>query len=72
MKYQNIFNLTSKQDSHFITKFYQLNELAKKNNLADIKIYIRSTKDNIQNLKEKTFPSVETTELNKTVEYYLA
>ncbi len=72
LKYQNIFNLTSKQDSHFITKFYQLNELAKKNNLADIKIYIRSTKDNIQSLKEKTFPSVETTELNKTVEYYLA
>jgi phosphatidate phosphatase APP1 len=71
IKNHSIFNLTSKQDSYFITKFYQLSEMAKKENHCEFKIHIRSTHENIKNLKDFKFKNNELTELNTSVDYYL-
>lgn len=71
IKNHNIFNLTSKQDSYFITKFYQLSEMAKMNKGCDVTIYIRATQTNIQDLKNYKFKNNELQELNATINYYL-
>lgn len=71
IKNHSIFNLTSKQDSYFITKFYQLSEMAKKEPTCEFKIYIRSTNDNIESLKDFQFKNDELTELNTSIKYYL-
>ncbi|MAZ49700.1 MAG: hypothetical protein CME65_14155 [Halobacteriovoraceae bacterium] len=72
IKDHSIFNLTSKQDSYFLTKFYQLSELARKKDHINIHIHIRSKQSNIEGLKNKNFDRVGFEELNKTVDYYLA
>ncbi len=70
IKNNRIFSLTSKQDSFFITKFYQLSELAKNSN-TEVKIYIRATEQNLKDLQEKKFESNDMTLLNKQVNYYI-
>jgi phosphatidate phosphatase APP1 len=72
IKNHNIFKLTTKQDSYFITKFYQLSEMAKKAEHCDIKILIRATEENILKLETCEFKDQVLTELNKTIEYYIA
>lgn len=70
IKHHSIFNLTSKQDSYFLTKFYQLSELARKHQDLKVDIYIRATQSNIDELQTRDFGPY--TELNKTINYYLA
>ena len=70
IKNHSIFSLTNKQDSYFITKFYQLSELAKKQD-TDIKIYIRATVKNLETLENYDFGSVELNNLNSQVTYYV-
>lgn len=71
IKNHKIFTLTRKQDSYFITKFYQLSEMAKKEDPCNIKIFIRSTTENKTQLESMEFNTGELTELNTLVEYYL-
>jgi len=71
IKNHSMFNLNSKQDSYFITKFYQLSEMAKKVPDGKVTIYIRATEGNIEKLQEFKFGNEELTELNGSVNYYL-
>jgi hypothetical protein len=71
IKNNNIFNLTSKQDSHFITKFYLLSELAKKSAACDVRIHIRATSENIEKLQGQQFGQKSLTQMNQTIDYYL-
>ncbi len=70
IKNHNFFNLTSKQDSIFITKFYQLYELSRAKRDITIEIYIRATTNNLNDLKDKEFTNPNYTQRNKTVNYY--
>jgi len=71
IKNHNIFSLTSKQDSHFLTKFYLLNELSKKREQCKTQIYIRASHENIGKLREYEFLDPKLTQMNKSIEYYL-
>lgn len=72
IKNHSIFNLTSKQDSQFITKFYLLNEMAKKKVPCRVKIYIRATEQNIDHLKKYQFNYEELNRLNSEINYYIS
>ena len=71
IKNHNIFKLTSKQDSYFLTKFYQLNSMAKKFRSPKISIYIRATEENIESLKNYSFEDSSKRELNGEIRYYI-
>jgi phosphoserine phosphatase len=72
IKKDKSFKLTSKQDSQFLSKFYQLSELSKKNPNIDMKIYIRSNKDIFEKAKNQSF-KLKFIEKNKSViNHYLA
>lgn len=60
------FRLTTKQDSLFLTKFYQLSELANKKRLKDFKIYIRGEIKTPHTL----FAKNEKHYLNRNVSFY--
>jgi len=72
IKNNAIFNLTSKQDSYFLTKFYQLSELAKKKPNVKIHIHIRATNNNVESLKTKKYEQISYQKANETIDYYLA
>ncbi len=71
IKNHNIFKLTSKQDSYFLTKFYQLNSMAKKSHISKIVTYIRATQNNINELKNYPFEDSTKRTLNNDIIYYL-
>lgn len=72
IKNHNIFNLTSKQDAQFITKFYLLSELARKTeHRCHTKIYIRAIESNIEILRENKFSQSDLTQMNQDICYYL-
>ena len=70
LKHHRLFSLTNKQDSYFLTKFYQLSELSRKTNEISIKIFIRATDSNIDGLKNRDYGPYS--EINQEVVYYLA
>lgn len=72
IKNHRIFNLTGRQDSQFITKFYLLNNLAKTSDLCKVSIHIRATESNVEKLKNFEFEYQDLTELNKSVHYYVS
>lgn len=72
IKNNAIFNLTSKQDSYFLTKFYQLSELAKKKPNVNIHIHIRATNNNIESLKTKKYEQLSYQKANENIDFYLA
>lgn len=55
IKNHNIFHFNNKQDSYFLTKFYRLSEMSRKMDQIDLKIHIRATKENIEQLKLSCF-----------------
>lgn len=72
LKNDTAFSLTSKQDSHFLTKFYQLSELSKQKSQVSVKIHIRSKQHLLEALQSKKFTFESLTHLNQEVDYYLA
>lgn len=72
IKNHRIFNLTGRQDSQFITKFYLLNNLARASHPCHTKIFIRATDENIEQLKSFQFEYQDLTQLNKSVHYYVS
>lgn len=72
IKHHNIFNLTSKQDSQFITKFYLLNQMVKKYDPCDCQIHIRATQKNIDYLKTQHFNIESANQMNDEVNYYVS
>lgn len=71
IKNHSIFNLTTKQNSYFLTKLYRLSELSKIKENVDFDIYIRSTNDNINALKTMEIHNPYLINKNQYIEYYL-
>lgn len=71
LKNHNFFNLTSKQDSIFLTKFYQLHEMARLGPIKEFDIFIRATEDNLETLKNYEFNRPLLTEFNASIKYYI-
>lgn len=67
-----IFNLNSKQDSYFLTKFYRLSELSKLKDSIKMEIYIRATENNIHSLKNMTFENKFIHNKGSEVTFYVA
>jgi len=72
IKNHSFFNLTSKQDSSFITKFYQLNQMSKNKGEFKLDIYIRTISDEIDSLKNKVYENKSLNSKNERVHYYLS
>lgn len=71
IKNDHRFNFTTKQDFQFLTKFYQLGEIVKKEKL-ELKIFIRCRENNIEMAKSRKFEYPLLNELKHLVEFYLA
>ena len=71
IKNNSIFNLTSKQNSYFLTKFYKLSELSKRKENVKFNIHIRATEQNIIDLKSKIFKNQFLKDSNKFINYYV-
>lgn len=72
IKNHRIFNLNSKQDSYFLTKFYRLSELSKAKSHLTMEIYIRATDKNIDELKAKKFTNKFIADKGSEVQFYVA
>lgn len=72
VKKEKAFRLTSKQHSQFLSKFYQLGELAKQSGNLDMSIYIRCTKGIIKEVKARKFNQFFIEKNKSEVEYYIA
>jgi hypothetical protein len=72
VKKEKAFRLTSKQHSQFLSKFYQLGEIAKQSGTIDMSIYIRCTKGNIKEVKNRNFNQSFIDNNKNEVEYYIA
>ena len=66
------FSFTSKQDSQFLTKFYQLSEMARKRPLASFKVFIRYNKAKKVSLDDFHFPTESMRKLSQSIEFYQA
>ncbi len=72
VKKEKAFKLTNKQNSQFLSKFYQLSEITKKSQQSDVKIFIRCNSVILDKAKSKSF-KLNFVEKNKDkVKYYLA
>jgi phosphatidate phosphatase APP1 len=71
IKNHSIFNLTTKQNSYFLTKFYRLSELSKQKN-SRINIYIRTKDDQIEKLKQTVFDNTFLDSNTQKINYYCA
>lgn len=72
IKNHRIFNLNSKQDSYFLTKFYRLSELSRSKPPVKFEIYIRATKDNIDELRTTKFTNQYIADKAGEVNFYVA
>jgi len=72
IKNHRIFNLNSKQDSYFLTKFYRLSEMSKSHGSIKLEIFIRATDQNIEELKNKKFTNKYIVDMASAVNYYVA
>lgn len=71
IKNDKIFNFTSKQNSQFLTKLYQLGELAKASKEIELKIYIRCKENNIKEAQARKLNYPRLNNLKDLIEYYL-
>ena len=66
------FKLTSKQNSQFLSKFYQLSEMTRQSKVVCVNIFIRCNKEIFEIARDKKF-KLSIIEKNKSVvKYYLA
>jgi hypothetical protein len=72
IKNHSVFNLTTKQNSYFLTKFYRLSEMSKQKESIDFKIYIRSTLENDEQLKKIDFKNSFLNGKNSEINYYIS
>jgi hypothetical protein len=72
IKTDKAFRLTTKQHSQFLSKFYQLGELAKGTKTIDMSIYIRCIHSNINEVKNRKFNHSFIENSKSQVEYYTA
>lgn len=72
IKNHQFFNLNSKQDSYFLTKFYRVSELSKLDHMKEIKIHIRATAKNIDKLKNTKFNHPFLNSKIKHIQFYCA
>ena len=72
IKNHRIFNLNTKQDSYFLTKFYRLSELSRQKNQIKMEIYIRATRENIQKLQSEQFSNPFILNKPGNINYYIA
>lgn len=72
IKQERPFLLTSKQDSQFLTKFYQLSEMARKKPLPSFKVLIRYNDTKKVCREDFRFPTTSMSKLFEDVEFYKA
>lgn len=72
VKKEESFKLTTKQNFHFLSKFYQLGEMVKKKSLAKLEIHIRCTEKNLEEARSKSLPFDFIREQKALVHYYVA
>lgn len=72
VKKEKAFRLTSKQHSQFLSKFYQLGELAKQNDKIEVDIYIRCTNSNLEEVKSRVYKQPFIEKSKNSIQYYIA
>ncbi|MBD64458.1 MAG: hypothetical protein CME62_04585 [Halobacteriovoraceae bacterium] len=72
IKNHSVFTLNSKQDSYFLTKFYRVSELSKQSQVKEMKIYIRATEDNKEELQKMKFEHPHLIDDIKHIQFYTA
>lgn len=72
VKKEESFNLTTKQNFHFLSKFYQLGEMVKGSGPKELKIYIRCTKENLEATKQRDTAYDFARNQRGSVTYYVA
>lgn len=72
IKKERPFLLTSKQDSQFLTKFYQLSEMARLKPLKNFRVLIRYNEQKKIRREDFSFPISLMEKLFEKVEFYLA
>src|SRR5690606_22258812 len=71
IKKERPFLLTSKQDSQFLTKFYQLSEMARLKPLKNFRVLIRYNEQKKIRREDFSFPISLMEKLFEKVEFYL-
>lgn len=66
------FSFTSKQDSQFLTKFYQLSEMSRRQPLTSFKVLIRYNEAKKVSISDFQFPIESMRKLSREVEFYQA
>ena len=72
IKKEKSFKLTTKQNSQFLSKFYQLSELTKRIDKISVKIHIRCNSSIMEKAKSQHFKLSLVEKNRELVEYYLA
>ena len=71
VKAEKSFELTTKQNFHFLSKFYKLGEMSRASRVKKLNIHIRCTKENLEVTKNKTHPFEFIQAKKSLVEYYI-
>lgn len=72
VKREESFKLTTKQNFHFLSKFYQLGEMVKKRPVKDLRIHIRCSEKNFEKAQNSRPPFDFLQEEKKFLAYYKA
>lgn len=72
VKTDKSFRLTAKQNAHFLSKFYQIGEMARRRAPSKLKIFIRCTEQNLEDAKARTHPFEFVQRHKDLVEYFVA
>ncbi|MCO4753375.1 MAG: hypothetical protein KC478_02780, partial [Bacteriovoracaceae bacterium] len=65
------FKLTTKQNFHFLSKFYKLGEMARASKLEDLNIHIRCTEKNLKSSQQSSHPFDFIQKEKHLVNYYV-
>ena len=72
VKTEKSFRLTTKQNFHFLSKFYQLGEMSRDGSLKNLRIHIRCSERTLTPAKERAHPFDFINSQKPLVDYYLA
>lgn len=72
VKQEESFNLTTKQNFHFLSKFYQLGEMVKRDPVKELEIHIRCSEKNYEEIVNRPAPFEFIQREKGAVSYYVA
>ncbi|MBC76816.1 MAG: hypothetical protein CME64_12450 [Halobacteriovoraceae bacterium] len=71
VKTEKSFKLTTKQNFHFLSKFYRLGEMSRSGNIKELNIHIRCTQENLEDTKNRTHAFDFIQSQKPLVKYYI-